>query len=172
MYVSLKYAPLIPLYGYLFDPFNQGFYPRGVSLMMGFIPIRRSWGSLGLELAPSWNMPKADAIDINFGILHLNGVYQWSFHEQLMVLIFRSGAGINLIYGTNRDNQDTGSIFTWVSSVSGEIAFRWFIRRVQNFRWTSYRTFYLEIGAEYIHLFSKDSPAGYGKPNFGAGWRF
>jgi hypothetical protein len=172
MYLSAEYAPLIPLTGYLFDPFTQVFYPGGVSFRIGVIPIRQSWGDLGLELAPSWNMLKAGGITIHMGTLHLNGVYQWWFFRQTMVFLFRLGAGINLEYGTGGGDQDSGSIFTWMVSAGSGIFLRWFMPPIQNSRRDPRRTFYLETGAEYIHLFAKDSPTGYIKPVLGAGWRF
>jgi hypothetical protein len=89
-----------------------------------------------------------------------------------MALIFRLGAGINLMHGTNNGNQNTGSIFTWIPSVGAGISFRRFAQRVYNFRWITYGALYFEIGVEYTHLFSKDSPTGYIKPSLGAGLRF
>jgi hypothetical protein len=173
IYLSVEYSPLLPLYGDLFDRLKSPFYPGGVSARIAYIFFKPRWGEMGLELAPAWNALEADAIKISMETLRLNGVYQWSFHEQMMTLIFRSGAGINFMHGTNSGNQNTGSFFTWIPSISGGIAFRRFMQRIYNFRHVSYRTFYLEIGLEYTHVFSADFPQpGYVKPALGAGWRF
>jgi hypothetical protein len=173
IYFSVEYSPLISLYGDLFDRLKGPLYPVGASARIACLFFKPSWGDLGLELSPSWNALEADPIKISMETLHLNGVYQWLFHGQMTAFIFRSGAGINFIHGTNSGNQNTGSIFTWVPSVSGGIAFRRFVHRILNSRQISYRIFYLELGVEYTHVFSADSPQpGYVKPALDAGWRF
>jgi hypothetical protein len=160
IYVSAEYAPMVPLYGYLFSPFDRAFYPAGVSLRAGFMPIVRSWGELGLELAPSWNMLDSDMAKVNTGTVHLNGLYQWFFADTA-ALVLRAGAGINLIHG--KEDHDSASIFTWTFSAGGGIFLRWFIPDT---------TLYLEAGVEYNHLFTSDPPAGYIKPALGFGARF
>jgi hypothetical protein len=172
IYVSTEYTPLIPLYGYLFDTLDQVFHPWGASIRIGFIPISRLWGSLGLELVPSWNLLKAGTVTINMEPLHLNGVYYARLPGQRAALVFRLGAGVNLIFGTNSGGQNDTSIFTWVSSVNGGIAFRWFIRNLPPSQETGAGAFYFEIGTEYTHLFLNDSPGGYVKPALEAGWSF
>jgi hypothetical protein len=172
IYLSAEYAPLIPLSGYIFNPFNQKFYPGGATLRIGIVPIMQSWGDLGLELAPSWNMLESGTIKVHMETLHLNGVYQRWFFNQTMAFILRLGAGVHLVHGTNSSDQSFGSIFTWIVSAEGGIFFRWFLPAIHGFRRTVRRTFYLETGVEYTHLFAKDSPVDYVKPVLGAGWRF
>ncbi|MDR2184331.1 MAG: hypothetical protein LBO80_01485 [Treponema sp.] len=171
VYISAEYAPLIPFYGYLFTPFDHFFYPWGASLRVGFTPVKQSWGDLGLELAPSWNMLNSGAVKLHAGSFYLNGLYQWRFFKRTMALVFRLGAGISFVYGTGGD-QDSGSIFTWMISAGGGIFLRWFMPVFYNFRRITHSTFYLETGAEYNHLFTKDVPAGYVKPVLGIGWNF
>jgi hypothetical protein len=171
--VSAEYAPLIPLYGYLFDRLDQALYPRGFSLRLALIPVRQPWGDLGLEAAPYWSMLAGDnSATVHLGALHLNGIYQRRLPNPMMSLVFRLGAGIHLLYGVSGGGQNSGSIFTWISSVNGGLSFRWYMRTVKNFRWVSYSSFYFELGAEYVHVFSKDPPPGYIKPALGAGWKF
>jgi hypothetical protein len=168
--ISAGYAPLIPLYGYLFDPFH-GLYPLGLSARLDFMFIRQSWGDLGLELAPSWNMLTAGAAEMQMGTVYLNGLYQWWFPNRTMALIFRLGGGIGLLYRTRDDG--LGSIFTWVLSMDAGISFRWYAKMVQNFRWKAFNTLYAEIGVDYGHLFTVDFPQpGYIRPVLGLGWRF
>jgi hypothetical protein len=171
LYVTASYSPLIPLYGYVFEELDKAFYPGGVSARIGFVPLKRPWGDLGLELVPSWNMLKTGDIKIHMGTLHLNGLYQWWFPERMKVLIIRSGAGINLINGTNSENDQ--SISTWIFSLDGGIAFRWFIPGIKNFRWPTDRTFYFEVGLDYTHIFATDTPQpGYIRPSLGVGAQF
>ncbi|MDR2143216.1 MAG: hypothetical protein LBP29_02470 [Treponema sp.] len=172
IYVSLGYTPLIPFYGYLFTPFDSSFFPAGASLRASFMPVKQSWGDLGLELAPSWNLLKSDDMKVDMGTFHLNGLYQWWFFDQSMSLVFSVGGGINLINGTNDGEQDSASIFTWMFSVGGGIFFRWFVPIVYNFRWSAHNVFFIEIGIEYNHLFTETLSPGYIKPGLGLGWRF
>ncbi|MDR1178335.1 MAG: hypothetical protein LBK64_05870 [Spirochaetaceae bacterium] len=169
LYVSAGYAPLIPLDGYLFTPFDSIFYPMGASLRIELVPVRQPWGDLGLELAPSWNMLKSDDLKIHIGALHLNGTYHRRFSGQT-ALVFRLGAGVNLASGTS-GGQSTASLFTWIAAINGGIAFRWFTRPVQNPGGAA-GTFYIETGVEYTRLFATDSPAGYIRPFLGVGRRF
>jgi hypothetical protein len=169
LYVTAEYVPLFPLYGDLFDRLGRSFYPAGVSARIAFMFFKPSRGDLGLELAPSWNMLDAGAITIRMYPLHLNGVYQLRFPGQKTALVFRLGGGITLLQGTN--SQSSGSIFTWMPSAAGEADFRWY--PAANARQAGYNAFYCEIGLEYTHLFSSDSPQpGYIRPVLGAGWIF
>jgi hypothetical protein len=180
--IVVEYAPLLPLYGYLFDLGDRAFYPLGFSLRIGILPIHASWGDLGLELAPSWNMHKAGDLRVHMGTFHLNGIYQLWLPNRMFSFVFRAGAGLTFLYGTGMESnfvwvfdpaknivtyasssQDSWSIFTWIASLNGGFSFRW----------TPARVFFLEIGAGYTHVFSTDSPQmGYIKPSAGIGWRF
>jgi hypothetical protein len=168
VYVSVEYAPLIPLYGQLFSPFDNVFYPLGASLRIGVIS-RRSWGEAGLELAPAWNMLKADTLKVHMGTFHVNGLYQWRF-SRTTAFVFRAGAGINFLYGTNDQNAD--SIFTWIVSAGGGIFFRRFILSGYDPQGTTRKTFYIEFGAEYNHLFTEGRPTNHIKPALGLGLSF
>jgi hypothetical protein len=169
VHVSVEYAPMIPLYGYVFTPFDQVFHPAGVSFRVGFTPLMRSWGDLGLELAPSWTMLDSGTTEIHLGTVYVNGLYQWFFADTA-ALVIRAGAGVNLIYGT--EDLNSASIFTWTFSAGGGVFLRWFIPGVHNFLQIPRNALYLEAGAEYGHLFTKDAPAGYVKPVLGFGARF
>jgi hypothetical protein len=164
-YASAEYAPLIPLSGYLFEPLDGSFHPLGLSLRLGFIPLSQSWGDLGLELAPGWNMLKADAVEIHLGNFRLSGLYQRWFLDHTLSLVLRLGAGIILVSGTNRAEEDAASVFTWIAAAGGGLSLRWFLP-------VFHRKFFLEAGADYTHLFARDSPAACVKPFVGAGWIF
>jgi hypothetical protein len=165
-FVSVEYAPPIPLYGYLFDHFGKTFYPLGISLRFGVLPFKKSWGDLGLEAAPHWTTLKTDFEDAKqtarLAALHLNGIYQKRL-SQITALNVRLGGGISFIYATNKNSQSSESIFTWMPSISAGLTLKWFI----------YKSLYVETGAEYVHIFSVDSPPpGYIKPVIGAGLAF
>ncbi|MDR1375023.1 MAG: hypothetical protein LBJ24_08640 [Treponema sp.] len=165
-YISVEYAPPIPLYGYLFEHFDQNFYPLGIALRLGVFPFKKSWGDLGLEAAPHWTMLKTNfegaEQTAHLAELHLNGIYQKRFPNQVMALTFRLGGGISFVYGSSNNTQSSESILTWMPSVSGGISFKWFV----------YKLLYIETGAEYTHIFSVEPSPGYIKPFLGAGWLF
>ncbi|MDR0450115.1 MAG: hypothetical protein LBH26_02505 [Treponema sp.] len=167
--ISAEYTPLVPLYGYLFTPFDHGFYPAGASLRADLMPFSRPWGDLGLELACSWNMLTAGAMEVHLGGLHLNGIYQRQIFGERAALVARLGAGADILNGTNYDK--AASIFNWILSVSGGVSLRWFLPSPGNSPGTAAGTFYLEAGMEYTQLFAVDSPAAYIKPGLGAGWK-
>jgi hypothetical protein len=165
-FISAEYAPLIPLYGYLFDHFDQGFYPTGVSLRFGVLPIKKSWGDIGLEAAPYWAILKTNFEGIrqttHLGTLHLNGIYQKQLPIQIMTLTLRLGGGIYFVNGINENDQESESVFTWMPSISGGISLKWF----------AYKSFYIETGADYTHIFSEEPPPGFIKLFLGLGWLF
>ncbi|MDR1375064.1 MAG: hypothetical protein LBJ24_08850 [Treponema sp.] len=165
-FVSAEYAPPIPLYGYLFEHFDRNFYPLGASFRFGVLPFKKNWGDLGLEAAPHWTMLKTDFEGVrqtaHLAALHLNGIYQRWFPNQTTALTFRLGGGISFVYGINENPQSSESILTWMPSVSGGLSFKWFV----------YKLLYIEIGAEYTHVFSAEPSPGYIKPFLGAGRRF
>ncbi|MDR1420943.1 MAG: hypothetical protein LBI86_11255 [Treponema sp.] len=165
-YVQAEYAPVIPLYGYLFNHFGQKFYPLGASLRFGVFPFRKSWGNLGLETAAHWTTQETTfegaGQTAHLGALRLNGVYQRRLYGELF-LNLRVGGGISFVYGINENPQGPRSIFTWMVSAGGGISLKWFV----------YRSLYIETGAEYIHVFSADVPSpAYILPVIGAGLAF
>ncbi|MDR1374364.1 MAG: hypothetical protein LBJ24_05265 [Treponema sp.] len=165
-HVQAEYAPVVPLYGYLFDHFGKDFYPLGASLRFGVLPFKKPRGGLGLEAAAHWTTQKTtfegSGQTAHLGALRLNGIYQRRLYRQLF-LNLRMGGGISFVYGTNEGGENAGSIFTWMPSASGGVSLRWFIRE----------SFYIETGAEYVHIFSVDDPSpGYILPVIGAGLAF
>jgi hypothetical protein len=166
-FVSAEYAPIVPLYGYLFDHFGQKFYPLGASLRLGVFPFKKPWGNLGLEAASHWTMLKTDfegdEQTAHLGAVHVNGIYQKWLPNQAMALTLRLGGGISVVYGIKENAQSSASILTWMPSVSGGLSFKWLV----------YKFLYIETGAEYIHIFSADdSSPGYILPVIGAGLSF
>jgi hypothetical protein len=163
-FISMEYAPPIPIYGYLFNHFGQNFYPLGASLRFGILPFEKSWGNLGLEAAPHWTMLKTDfegaRQTAHLITVHLNGIYQKWFPHQAMSLNLRLGGGLGFVYGINENPQSSESIFTWTPSVSGGLSLKKFV----------YKSLYIEIGAEYTHVFSGEPSPGYIKPFLGAGF--
>jgi hypothetical protein len=160
---------MIPLYGYMFEPFVGGFYPAGISLKADFVPFSWSWGDLGLGLAGSWNMLNAGAVEVHMGSLYLNGIYQRQILGERAALIARLGAGADFLNGT--DHNKAATIFNWILSMNGGVFFRWFLPVIGNALGMTAGTFFVEAGIEYTQLFAVDSPTAYIKPGLGVGWK-
>jgi hypothetical protein len=169
--LSLEYAPILPLYGFLFDELGRGLHPPGFSLRAALIPLQRPWGDLGLELSPSWNLLSSGGFRVHMGALGLRGVYHRRFLNDALALVARLGVGANFFYGTREKEASQEPLSTWIWSISGGLSFRWYLPSANPSRWKTERNF-LETGVEYTHMFSADSPQpGYLRPSFGFGWR-
>jgi hypothetical protein len=165
--LSLSYAPLVPLHGYLFDLFDGGFYPIGAALRAEGTFLKTKWGYLGAELSLSWNYlsVQKNNVDITAHVadLEVNLLYR----KQLLPMVFNFYAGFGLggifllefdyrivksdPYNTVGPLFDLGASFQW-----------YFTRRL-----------YGELGVQYAYLLTKDTVRpGYLRPSLGLGWRF
>ena len=139
---------------------------------MALVPLRRSRGDLGLELAPSWNLLNAGPLWLHLGTLDLKGLYRLRLPNRAMAFIFRLGAGLSFFYGTREGEAPSRTLSTWLISAGGGVSFRWYLPAAENLIGEQERTF-LETGLEYMHGFSEDTPRlGYLKPFLGVGRRF
>jgi hypothetical protein len=170
--VSAGYAPLIPLYGGLFNDtaFSRPIFPLGIAIRVGVLPLKRDWGSLGAELNASWNRLKEQKE--NYTIMaqnleaHLNILYQVWLSNRIMAFNFRLGAGINVVrdfyfdYGDGAADPLTGIYL----SLNAGLSFQWYIKG----------PFFIETGMDFTHILSLNdqSQPGYLKPSVGVGWRF
>ena len=161
--LSLGYAPIFPLYGYLFKdsgleaPFSGIIYPIGGVLRVGFIPFSFSFGNLGLEFSASLNYLKEEmdyyttkAFLINSSLAIL---YQKYFLNETFSINANLGAGISALtnfhyeYLVGPSTENKNSVYP---SVLVGFSFSYFF----------YKPFYLNAGMDFIHIFS---PKGDGK---------
>ncbi|MDR2094612.1 MAG: hypothetical protein LBP76_03735 [Treponema sp.] len=170
-YVSAGYRPLVPLYGLINELFETDIFPLGSYGRLSLIFSKRKWGSLGVELEPSWNYFHAKNDSYGYKVqAHmfggtLTGVYQQWFSSRKMGLSFRIGSGLYPImdYYFTYNTGKTEPTAILVPLVSTGVSFQWFIRK----------PFFVEAGGNYIHMFTVDDPSpGYLLPFIGAGWHF
>jgi hypothetical protein len=164
---SVGYAPLLPMYGYLFDTFED-FAPLGMDLRGSFVFFKRTWGFLGVEsnlylnyLSAGGNTPKASAF-ITGGALSL--LYRKRLPWRGFVFNARLGAGIGAApfqlvfdYGAYKSDPLTNLVPRLNLGLS--LAWRFSTR------------LYAELGADYAHIISRETPqSGYLQPFLNLGW--
>jgi hypothetical protein len=153
--VSLGYAPMFYLSA---DILEKKFQPIGLDARVAFVPFKWKFGYVGAELAPFWNMITAEESGHLAGA-HINGLYQ-KYLNRTMAINVRLGGGITSVLDLK--SSGTESLNTWFFSMGAGASFQWFI----------YRGFFVEAGADYMHLFSQALPTGILMPWVNAGWRF
>jgi hypothetical protein len=168
--VSLGYAPLVPLYGYIFESFSKPVYPVGFYGRVNMVPLKRLWGFVGLEFTPRLVPLETAHADytvhgtmMNFAV---DALYQYWFGSRKMALNARLGGGLAVIIGIYYDHADGSSsdpVKTLLPLVNAGISFEWVL----------WRDLFAEAGFEYIQHFSSHSPIpGVLQFTAGAGWRF
>jgi hypothetical protein len=161
--ISIGYAPVIPLYGYLFKdsdieaPFPDGIYPLGLAVKISFIPFKRPWGNLGVGLSSSYayfehqnDSYTAKASYINF---HGSFLYQFYFNKRTIVLNAGFGMGTTAptdFYFEYPIGQPSEKKSVSHPSILAELSLMVFVAK----------PFYASAGMDYIHIFSpkEDSP--------------
>ncbi|MDR1373379.1 MAG: hypothetical protein LBJ24_00225 [Treponema sp.] len=167
--LSAGYAPLLPLYGYLFDAFDT-FAPLGMDLRGSFVFLKYRWGYWGVEADLQMNYLRTNKNNADVSAFISGGsvslLYKKSLFRNMVVLGARLGAGISAAplhlefdYGSLTTDPLTSLIPAGLFGVSLE------------WRFTPF--FYSELGVDYVHLFSRDTPQpGFFRPFLNAGLRF
>jgi hypothetical protein len=166
--ISLGYAAVLPLGGYLFveNAFSGALYPRGLYARLGYIPVKKAWGALGAELNSSWNLLNTGggAYPVSGFLLamNLNGLYQRWFRDWTMAFTARMGAGLagfTMEYDNGGSEAKNG---TGLFSVNAGVSLVWLV-------WNG---MFIETGVEYIQCFSSIRPAPrLVRMTAGAGWK-
>jgi hypothetical protein len=167
--VSLNYAPLVPLYGALNDFFDAPVFPLAVAARISFVPFKRVWGYLGVELVPFWTAlsAKGEGYEVlaQYMGAHANLLYQKWLPNRTMAFNFRLGGGMVLLDDLHFEfsNGSSESLQTLMPSAGAGLSFMWFVNK----------PFFVELGAEYLHFFSVDNPSpGYLRPIIGGGYQW
>ena len=171
--ISVGYAPIIPLYGFLFRdfgetpgasgpekikaPFPESVYPLGAMLRVSFLPFKRVWGYLGAEFTGSFSFleGKGDEgfySDRTFFLnTHLSFLYQKYFFKKTFALNFSLGAGVVALldfhyeYPLGPPTESKNDIYaSGIAGISGTVFFL--------------KPFYINAGADFTQVFSPDSP--------------
>jgi hypothetical protein len=168
--VSLGYAPVLPLYGYLFDAYDDSFYPPGFYGRVSVVPVKRLWGWIGFELAPHYaNLETANSRYRLSG--HMTGVYtdllfqKWMRHFTL-ALDLRLGGGFTTVSNVKFNHKDGSR-----SEETGTMLFA--LNAGASVQWILWKNMFVEAGMEYVQLVSSQSPVpGFIRFNTAVGRKF
>ena len=178
LYLSAGFAPIIPLYGYLFKdteleaPFSRSFFPLGAAAKIGFVPMKRVWGSLGVEASGSYTMLEMEkeyyTAKASFLNVHLSLLYQVFFLNKKFSFNAILGGGSSSLFDFHYVYQigsPTEKIDRHYPSAITGLSFMAFLSG----------PLLINAGADYIHMFtsSDDSPMpGFLRPFLLVGVRF
>jgi hypothetical protein len=174
-YLSLGYAPFVPLGGYLFEDF-AGFHPIGFTLHASYLFLPLGSTRLGLEFASSLAMLKAstqgveDALTVDIGV---NIVGQWTLDPRRFYVNARLGAGVmfmnGFVYpvdGINDDHPD------WPARSEPEFLWAAAMTFGGSAVWTFTEHFFAEAGVEVSLAFDRAAASLYLRPTLSLGYRF
>jgi len=178
--ISLGYAPIIPLYGFLWNnfrvnnhtieaPFPDSFYALGAVARINFIPFKRVWGNLGIDFSASLSMLEherehftANAYFLN---THFSFLYQRYFFRRNFAFNLLLGAGITTLFDFHFSypgGQQTESEVSHYASVIAGFSVKGFF----------VRPFFISAGMDFIHVFSPEgSMPGFIRPSVAVGVR-
>jgi hypothetical protein len=165
--VAAGYAPMLPIYGFLFDYYSDVIYPLGAQARAGYFFIKRPWGFLGVEAALGWNYLKTegDSVEISLHAMDLaaNMVYKKLLPNRSMAVLARAGLGVAVTRFTFDFGRSKTNTTTWMPLIDAGLAFQWYVRK----------PIHLNLGIDYIHLLSVDKPQpGFLRPYVEIGWHF
>jgi hypothetical protein len=167
---SVGYAPLLPMYGYLFDTFNGAFYPLGGDLRGSFVFFKRPWGFLGAEASLFLDYLSGDSKTAKASAFITGGTASLLYRKLLPLRGFvfnaRLGGGISaapfhLVF--EYKDQKSEPLTNLVPHASLGVSLEW----------RFFASLYAELGADYVHVLSRDTPQpGFLRPFFNLGWRY
>ena len=168
--VSIGYYPLVKLKS---DEYilNRPGAPLGFGVNASFVPFKRDFGFMGVELNAFWSYFESSIEDFisrsNLLVLHANYLYQYWIKKDTVAINGRLGAGISGLLGYQFEDLATGrmrsspgnfAFFSWGGGVSAQ--------------WLFYRQLYLESGVDYFHIHDSELPQGFMRFWIGTGWQF
>jgi hypothetical protein len=168
--IQAAYAPLVPLPGSFLNSFyDTRFFLTGAEVRVAFLPLRGTYSGFGVELSPAWTRitteTEAYSMEAHFISGHLNLLYQQWLPRKKVAFVFRLGGGVSMLYNFSirYPDDDTPAKSIMFLSANAGLSFQWFI----------IKPLFIEIGADYLCLFSKDRPIPmYIRPFVGLGVQF
>jgi len=171
--ISLGFSPIVPLYGFLFRdfrledhtvpaPFPDSFYTLGAIARISFVPVKRIWGQLGIELSSSFavleHQREYHTANTFFLNTHLSLLYQRYFFGRNFALNLILGAGLTTLvdfhYTYPAGPQTESKTPHYLSAIAGISVKGFFLG-----------PFFLSAGADFIHVFSPEgSMPGFIRP--------
>ncbi|MDR3355678.1 MAG: hypothetical protein LBO04_00610 [Spirochaetaceae bacterium] len=162
------YTPLFSSYGLINEYLGQSVFPAGASLRFGMAGKNKRYGVFGVEAQFFWHYFYSEYTILISGQLfnaQLNLLYQKLILRRKAAFNVRAGGGfayyMNLQIKTDNDLLSLGSE-TLLPMAAGSVSFSWFFRDL----------FFLELGCEFIHIFSVEKPQpAYFRPQLCFGFR-
>ena len=166
--ISVGFAPVISLFGYLFQdfqydgytleaPFTDTFYPLSGLVRISFLPIKRTWGNIGVDLSGSFTLLSGGGTGYTTNAYLINGhasfLYQKHFLKRTFFINLHVGGGIFTVMDFTYDFGGSAletTTNTFISAIGG-LSFTYIFRK----------PWFATIGADYIHAFttaSEDRP--------------
>jgi hypothetical protein len=163
IHVSAAYAPLIPCTAFFLDAFDKPSW-QGAMIRAGF-PVKWHWDNLSAEASFSWNYFTGSGENVEITTHLVNAQADILYRKPLTrYFTFNARAGIGVAYFpalTFKIRFLEEKINPWYFSVNGGISLFWYFSQ----------SFYAELGADYIVLFTKGFP-GFLRPSLSVGWRY
>jgi hypothetical protein len=172
--ISLGYAPIIPLYGYLFRdfalekneyspldankvqaPFPDNIYPLGLAARIGLMFYKRNWGNLGLEASGSFTPLKHESeLYTSLAYLsnaHLSFMYQKYFFRRAVAFNASLGVGLAVLQNFH---------YEYADSAPTENKNAYFPSSIASFSFMVFivKPVFLNVGADFIQTFTSEAP--------------
>jgi hypothetical protein len=168
--VSLGYAPVLPLSGYLFDTYDSALYPLGFYGRAGLVPFKQLWGWIGFELSLCYTGLKTEnrayqlsgrMISADAGVLFQKWMRNYS-----LALNLRLGGGINFLSDIEFTNEDG-------SRSEKESATLINLNAGASIQWLVWNNLFIEAGVDFFQALSSQSPnPGFFRAALALGRRF
>lgn len=161
-------ATWIPPDGNISRHFDKSFFPLGFNVRFTYIPVKKRFGYFGVELAAYWiQMTKElsdHTISTNIFPLNLNFVYQLPLIKGRLVLDTHIGLGVTFFHNLEFKigNFTSPRLDTIGLSANAGIALQIYI----------IKGLYVEVGADYILAFPKNTMFHMVLPSASVGWQF
>jgi hypothetical protein len=147
------YTMLIPVSGSFNDSIKGNISPAGASARFGINRPLKSYGIFGIELAAYWHSLTASQnspiISGNFTDVQINILYQIKMLNQRIGINARIGGGLAYFFDLQfsevySDEFQINESLMPIGAASLSVS------------WFFYKTFFVDIGVEYVHIFSSD----------------
>ena len=175
-FLGMFWKPAVPIYGEMKQDFDSKLHPAGMAFNFDAISSKRRFINVGLGITASVNLletyfPERDNGSILFSLnddgyhtlmpeVDLNVLVRKYFFNRTMAATLRIGPGITFpISNIDRGDDNLPPALALSLNLGG------------SYFWYIYDVFYIELGLDYSHLFTKTS-SGFIKPWFGFGWHF
>jgi hypothetical protein len=164
------YNLLIPSYGLLNEYMGQDLFPAGASFRFGINSKNKSYGVFGIELQVFWHYFFSTKTVLMSGHLfnaQANLLYQKRILWQKAALNVRVGGGLAYFLDLQIKIDGDFDMFsagneTLLPVAAASLMFTWFF----------HEPFFLESGAEFIHIFSAEKPqSAYIRPSLTLGFQ-